>query len=342
MSIPTTSLSLPILFSAHPDLTRNQCQNQKNNRSLWLQDNNHKQQFEYIQNYLHTYGIKWTYDTLSDYHFKFNTIPSKPKIVYYRWDYALLNKSLLWVVWPRLPTSYGKKIVSEILERWQSCGFVTISWLADGIDSRCMSESIRNNIPTIAVLWWWIEYFMRTKKSVLEYIINHGWLILSEFKLGMKPTNYSFPQRNRLIAWLCDVLCIPEASSQSGSLITADFAIKMHKPVIWAPNNIYNEHSLGINKYIHERKINALYNIDQFLSTYFQKPLSNTISHNTETMLSPDEIKVCSIIHQSNWISIDQILSEVWLSIQDLMGILTLLELKNCIVQYRPNWYERW
>lgn len=340
MSIPTTTLPLPVLFSAHPDLTRNQCQSSSMDRSLWLQETSNKKRAEYITHYLHSHTIKWTYDTMSDYHFKFNTIPSKPKIIYYRWDYTLLHKPLLWVVWPRLPTPYGKKIVSEILEQWQSYDFTTISGLADGIDSWCMSESIRYNIPTIALLWWWIEYFMKTKKSSLERIVYHGGLILSEFKLTMKPTYYTFPQRNRLIAWLCDVLCIPEASIQSWSLITADFAIKAHKPVVWAPNNIYNEHSLGINKYIHEGKINALYDINQFLSTYFQKPLSNNTSHHIETTLSPQETKIYTIIHSTNWIGIEEILSTVWWSIQELMSMLTLLELKNYIVQQKPHWYE--
>ncbi|MBO7505138.1 DNA-processing protein DprA [bacterium] len=36
-------------------------------------------------------------------------------------------------------------------------------------------------------------------------------MILSEFKLDFKPTAWSFPQRNRLIAGLSDALFLPEA-----------------------------------------------------------------------------------------------------------------------------------
>jgi predicted Rossmann fold nucleotide-binding protein DprA/Smf involved in DNA uptake len=39
-----------------------------------------------------------------------------------------------------------------------------------------------------------------------------------------------------LIAGLADLLFLPEAGEQSGSLITAKFAFEMHKPIYGVPN----------------------------------------------------------------------------------------------------------
>jgi len=39
-----------------------------------------------------------------------------------------------------------------------------------------------------------------------------------------------------LIAGLADILFLPEAGEQSGSLITANFAFDMHKPIYGVPN----------------------------------------------------------------------------------------------------------
>jgi len=338
-SITTNNLQLPVVFSVDQDCTRNQCQDPTTNRNKRLQDTNNMVKYKKCEQYIQDHHIKRTYDTLSDYHFKFTTFSSKPRFIYYLWDYSLLNKKLLGIVWPRLATPYGKKIVSELLEAGRWYWFATISWLADGIDSWCMNESIRNSIPTIAVLWWWIGYFMRTKSHILQHILNNWWLILSEFKIPMRPTNYTFPQRNRIIAWLSDVLLIPEASIQSGSLITVDFAIKGHKPVVWAPNNIRNEHSLGVNKYIHEWKITALYDIWQFLSTYFDVPIPiNTLSQPQK--LSPQEEKVLNYIDHT-WTTIDQLLKQGLWSLDKLMSTLTLLEINNHIQQTQPNWYEK-
>ena len=50
---------------------------------------------------------------------------------------------------------------------------------------------------------------------MIKQIVDAGGLVLSEFRLDFVPTKWSFPQRNRLIAGLCEALFVPEA--QEGS-----------------------------------------------------------------------------------------------------------------------------
>ena len=147
------------------------------------------------------------------YHDKFLWIPSKPYILYAIGNLELLNTKIIGIVWPRKPSEYWIKLVSQTISLLSNKKNIsTISGLAEWIDELVHNESINNNIPTIAVLGWWINYFLTwTKKNLIQKIINNWWLIISEFKLKQKPTPRTFPQRNRIVAWLSDIIFLPEA-----------------------------------------------------------------------------------------------------------------------------------
>ena len=93
---------------------------------------------------------------------------------------------------------------------------VTISGMAKGIDQLCHTLSIEHSLPTIAVLGGGLgRYSKRPERMMIQKIVDTGGLVLSEFRLGDQPTNYSFPQRNRIIAGISDVLFLPEAGKKS-------------------------------------------------------------------------------------------------------------------------------
>jgi len=78
---------------------------------------------------------------------------------------------------------------------------VTISGMAEGVDQLCHKYSIENNISTIAVLGGGIgRYLRREEKDIIHRIVAAGGLVISEYRIFQQPTNYSFPQRNRIIA----------------------------------------------------------------------------------------------------------------------------------------------
>jgi len=106
--------------------------------------------------------------------------------------------------------------------------------------------------------------------------------VISEYKLGEKPSKYTFPQRNRLIAGLSDILFLPEAGEKSGSLITVDAALAMHTPVYATPGSIFAATSAGILKRIAQGDVKPIVDISGFLDTHFTKP---TISSRPPTKL---------------------------------------------------------
>jgi DNA processing protein len=275
------------------------------------------------------------------FHYKFHLIKSKPYIIYYMWDLSLLDRDILWIVWPRKKTNYSDKVINKLLSTAQNYNLVTISGMAYGVDQLCHSISISKDIPTIAVLGWWIRrYLNRGERNIIWDIISHGWLVISDFKLDFKPVRYSFPQRNRLIAWLSDALFLPQAWSKSGSLITVDFAIDMSRPVYGVADNIFSLESAWLHQYISDKKINLVSDFDRFLSSRFQPRSANKKSSTPDIALSADEKKVLSAI-ADNWeTSVDKICCLVDVPYTQLFWLLTILEMNNLIYQPSPSIYK--
>ncbi len=273
----------------------------------------------------------------------FDNIKPKPFLVYLLWNSDILEKNwykYISIVWPRKPTKYAVSIIEKLIKLLSEYNnVVTVSWLAVGIDSLVHNLSIKYNIPTIAVLWWGIGRYLKNSKDKILKIVNRWWLAISEFKLFQSPERYTFPQRNRIIAWLGDLVFVPEAWENSGSLITVDFAIKFWKSVYWCPNNIFVLESKGINKYIAKWKIKPVYDIKEFVENIFGKPQKSNIDFKLFDNLDNVDIKIVDAI--KNWYdTVNKIAVYIWISPSQLLSKLTMLEIKGIIKQDSPWFYK--
>ena len=76
--------------------------------------------------------------------------------------------------------------------------------------------------------------------------------IISEQKLGTKPTARHFPPRNRLISGLSLGVVIVEAALRSGSLITARMALEQGREVFAVPGSPGDPRHRGTNRLIRD------------------------------------------------------------------------------------------
>ena len=207
-------------------------------------------------------------------------------------DISVLDRQILAVVWPRKISEYGKKVVWHLLEQIWHYDLVTISGLADGVDMICHTGSLDHHVPTIAILGGGIHHFLQwEKRHIIDRIIAHGGLVISEYKLDAKPTHYTFPQRNRVIAGLAHTILIPEAGIDSGSLITANYALSYHKPVYGVMNSIFQTNSSGLLDYIQQWLIKPIYQIEYMLKQHFISKQDSQSQSHIQTIPNLDHIQ---------------------------------------------------
>ena len=177
-----------------------------------------------------------------------------PIVLFYHGDLSLLDddKHLLGVVGSRKYSEYGKeatnKVVGEIVR-----DVVTVSGLAYGIDSIAHQASINSGGRTIAVLGSGINNCYPKENQDLYEEIKKNHLIISEYPDMTTPAPEHFPIRNRIVAALSDAVLVPQINTyQSGTNITINLALEMHKEVFAIPHPIGEEEPTVTNALINE------------------------------------------------------------------------------------------
>ena len=155
------------------------------------------------------------------------------------------------VVGARKTTEYGREVTKLLTTELVLNGFTIVSGLALGVDAISHMTALENNGKTIAVLGCGVDCcYPRENLNLYNSMLESGNCIVSEFPLGMKPTQWTFPARNRIIAGLSQAVLVTEGAEDSGSLITAGFALKFGRKVFAVPGPITSSMSKGPYKLI--------------------------------------------------------------------------------------------
>ena len=170
-----------------------------------------------------------------------------PKVLYARGDLSVLDLPIAAIVGSRQPTNYGIKIAYEAAREAARAGIVVVSGLARGLDGRAHRGALDAGGQTIAVLGCGFDVaYPRQNLDLLETIPAHG-LLLSELPPGTRPTQWSFPARNRLIAALAKCLLVVEGQQAGGTNNTAWWMLQLNKPVLAVPGRIDEPVAAGPN-----------------------------------------------------------------------------------------------
>lgn len=218
----------------------------------------------------------------SDYPISLKEIEPMPVVIYYKGDLSLLsNKLLLGIVGTRKPTRYGRSITENFTKVLSKEGVITVSGLAYGIDSEVARNTLQVKGKTVAVLGGGLNaIYPSSNASLATEIVEKGGIVLSEYFPSVRPTKYSFPERNRIISGLSNGVLVIEAGLKSGSLITAMHAIEQNKELFVVPGNIDSKESAGSNKLIeelpHAFTINPEYILEHF---GLKKQEKESVSH---------------------------------------------------------------
>lgn len=193
-----------------------------------------------------------------------NLMKKVPKTLYYRGDLKILEKRKISIVGSRKPSKYTNLITHKIANELSNRDVVVISGGAIGVDAIAHKAAKSEN--TIAVVANGLDIkYPAINKKLLDEIEKNG-LLLSAYKDGEKPRNYTFVQRNEIVVALGEVLIVTQADENSGSLTSVKYALDMGKKVYTIPHRL-NE-SLGTLKLVEKGLIEVIYDLDKFLDNF--------------------------------------------------------------------------
>jgi DNA processing protein len=131
-------------------------------------------------------------------------------------------------------------------------GVPVISGMALGIDSAAQSGALDAGGLSVAVLGGGAERPYPPSKATLHAALLERGLVLSELPPRTRPRKWTFPARNRIIAGLADLTVVVEAAERSGSLITAELALKLGRDVAAVPGPVLSPRASGTNALLHD------------------------------------------------------------------------------------------
>lgn len=267
----------------------------------------------------------------SEYPSQLKDLDAPPIGLFCKGNLGLLAlKNNLAVVGARKITSYGKEVTVSIVTELARNHIVITSGLALGVDAAAHKTALENNTPTIAVLGCGVDCATPSENQDLyEKILDNNGLVVSEYPLGMPPSKGSFPMRNRIIAALSLGVLITEAAEDSGSLITAEEALKLGRKVFAIPGPITSQMSRGSLKLLKEGGM-LVTNAEDILQELKIQNAKLKIEIKKLENLNAEEKKVVELLENEN-LDLDTISKNTKIPIHKLLGIVTGLELRGIL-----------
>ena len=177
-------------------------------------------------------------------------IRNYPEKLFYRgtWDKSLFEKVVA-IVGSRQITRYGREVVDKIMPEIVSRKTTVISGFMYGVDTESHKKCLEYGGKTIAVLGGGLDFPCPADNDKLyTEILEKNGLVISEYEPEFKATNWSFPQRNRIVSGLANLgVVVIEGGIKSGSLITAKLALEQKRKLLAVPGPINSKTSEGTN-----------------------------------------------------------------------------------------------
>ncbi len=146
----------------------------------------------------------------------------KPVILYCKGNIKILQEPTIAVVGTREPSEWSKQVSVRLISKMLEISERRIvSGLALGCDSIAHELVVTAKKPTIAILPSGVNAISpASNKALAENIIRTGGCLVSEYEPNEKATQYTYVQRDSLIAALSDATFVIECSKSSGTMHT--------------------------------------------------------------------------------------------------------------------------
>jgi len=288
--------------------------------------------------------------TDSQYPARLKTIADPPPLLYFTGQLLERDQHALAIVGARKGSHPGRAFTRQLSGDLAALGFTIVSGLARGIDADAHEGALASAGRTFAVLGCGIDQTYPPEHLKLRERIEQNGAIISEFPMGASPQPYHFPQRNRIISGLSLGVIVTEATSKSGSLITARMALEQNREVFAVPGNVTHPLSHGPHRLIQqgakliEKPWDIVEEILSMLEPSFcdqlQTPQQLEDSQHSSIKLGPEEQHLFERIPLEP-VALDELIAQGSYSSSEVMSILLSLEIKGLIKQIPGLQYVR-
>ncbi|MCQ2609605.1 MAG: DNA-processing protein DprA [Lachnospiraceae bacterium] len=251
------------------------------------------------------------------------------------------NKKTVAIVGARAASDYGLTLAKTIAKTLSKNNVQVVSGMALGVDTSSHVGALEADEKTYAVLGCGVDIcYPAYNQVVYDKIIESGGGIISEYEEGTTPLPGLFPARNRIISGLSDVVIVVDGKKNSGSLITADFALEQGRTVFACPGRVGDALSIGPNNLIKQGAY-ILTSVDDVLS-HLGLICDGILPKETIdiTKLDYNEKLVYDVL-ESSAIHLDEIVDKTKLPVVKVMNVLMSLELMRVVEMTMPNYYRK-
>lgn len=260
-------------------------------------------------------------------------IPDRPKRLFVRGDLPSDDMRFLAVVGSRAVSPYGRAAITHLIEGLRGYPVVIVSGLAYGVDAEAHKAALRAGLTCVAVPGSgldWGTISPRANVQLARDILAKGGALMNEFEPTQGGTDYTFPQRNRIMAGMSHATLIIEAKEKSGTLITARLAVEYNRDLLVVPGSIFSETSRGTHQFL-RLGATAITSADDILVALgLEKRTAESLASLRED-LSDDERRVLDII--ASPIGRDELLDALDMDISTANVLLSAMEIKGLITE---------
>ncbi len=192
-------------------------------------------------------GFRFVPITSEEYPEKLRHISNPPFALYVRGELPPQNKPAVAIIGARACSEYGKSMARHFGKQLGALGIPVISGMARGIDGIAQQGALDGGGTTYGVLGCGVDVCYPPENVSLYHNIIICGGIISEYPPGTEAQSALFPQRNRIISGLSDVLLVIEARKRSGTYITVTQALEQGKEVYAVPGRVTDSLSEGCN-----------------------------------------------------------------------------------------------
>ena len=265
-------------------------------------------------------------------------IKNAPEVIYYRGEMKS-DENCFAVVGTRRFSPYGKQVALEMAGDLAEAGLTIVSGLAPGIDTFAHTATVERRKRTIAVLGTGVDeksIYPQSNLKLAQKILETGGALISEYPPDQRGTQFTFPQRNRIISGLSLGILVVEAKQKSGALITAHYAFEQNRKVFAIPGPIHSLNSKGCH-YLIKRGAKLVESANDILKD-LNLPAGRQVYQKGIIGETEEENLILNVLKEEV-LDIDKIIEKTKLSAAKVASTLAILEIKGKVRNLGGNIY---